>query len=227
MKPNTVVLSVCVLSLLANAILLANLWRQSIVVSVPDGDSLQLADGRRIRLLSIDAPEKGRCMAESARQTLSFLTLGKHIRLKNTVTDDYGRQLAIVIVEDIPTWFSYLSHRIRHLPLNPDPLVNRALLTQGLATYTSSVPDTYKTTLKQAYDAAKAAKVGIWSETCRSTTHAPCSVKGNSRAGKKTYLTPECGNYEQTIVDEAFGDQWFCSETEALQNGFSKSKTCQ
>ncbi|MCL4360017.1 hypothetical protein M1555_02055 [Patescibacteria group bacterium] len=39
-------------------------WNRGAVVAVSDGDSPDLADGRRVRLLGLDAPERGRCMAE-------------------------------------------------------------------------------------------------------------------------------------------------------------------
>jgi endonuclease YncB( thermonuclease family) len=45
--------------------------------------------------MSIDALESGRCMADEAREKLRNLVLRKHVMLKDTVTDDYGRVLAI------------------------------------------------------------------------------------------------------------------------------------
>ncbi|OGK18214.1 hypothetical protein A2866_06525 [Candidatus Roizmanbacteria bacterium RIFCSPHIGHO2_01_FULL_39_8] len=68
------------------------------VVRVVDGDSFDLKDGRRILLLGIDAPEKGRCMFEVGRERLEEIVLDKTVRLENTVIDDYGRILANVFV---------------------------------------------------------------------------------------------------------------------------------
>src|SRR3990167_10534897 len=106
-RPFWIALAIAIL-LAGNVYFFIDLWQRNIVVSVPDGDSLQLKDGRRIRLLGIDAPEKGRCMADEARAKLAELTKGRHVRLKNVVTDDYGRQLATVIIEDWPAWIGYM-----------------------------------------------------------------------------------------------------------------------
>ncbi len=208
------------ISFVGNIAFMVKDWSRQVVVSVPDGDSLQLADGRRIRLLGIDAPEKGRCMADEAREKLSSLALGKHMRLKHTVTDDYGRTLANVIVQDLSTWISYMRGET-------DPLVSRVLLRNGLARF-ESVNTPYKSTLEQASTFAKGNKLGIYSESCRKTV-APegCRIKGNIREGKPVYYLPNCKYYDQVIVDEAFGDQWFCSAADAQKTGFAFAPSCK
>lgn len=215
-----------VLSLALNVIFVRQQYEQTRVVAVPDGDSLQLSDGRRVRLLGIDAPERGRCLAQEARNELSRLAMGKHVRLKDIVTDDYGRVLSIIIVEDLPTWFSYMRSRILGLPLNPDPLVNRGMLAAGLARNTFSASNDYKATLKQAYDEARTKKIGIFSSLCR-TSSTDCLIKGNVRDSQKTYHLQGCDNYSQVIVDEAFGDYWFCTESEAVSAGFTRASGCR
>lgn len=197
-----------ILALLGNILFAVNNWQRSTVVSVPDGDSLQLADGRRVRLLGIDAPEKGRCMAGEARQKLLELAQGKHVQLKNIVTDSYGRMLATVIIGDLP--------------------LQRTLLAAGLVRNRSSVGNPYNQVLKDAAEAAKAAKLGIWSDTCRGQTPVSedCTIKGNTRAGEEYYYLPSCSQYEQVLVDRAFGDSWFCSEQEAKKAGFIFAPSC-
>jgi endonuclease YncB( thermonuclease family) len=213
-------------SLCLNIFFFYQQYERTRVIAVPDGDSIQLADGRRVRLLGIDAPERGRCLADEAREKLRSLALGKHVRLKDTVTDDYGRVLAIVIVEDFPTWISYLTDRAQGRALKLDPLVNRAMLAAGLARNTFTAEKDYAPTLKQAYDEAKSAKRGIFSSMCRTEAAGECTIKGNVRDGKKTYHLPGCDNYTQVIVDEAFGDHWFCTEEEALSAGFTRASGC-
>ena len=188
-------------SLSLNLFFLFSNWRRGVVVSVPDGDSLQLADGRRIRLLGIDAPEKGRCLADKARELLSYLAKSKHVRLRDIVTDDYGRTLANVFVGRI--W------------------VNNDMVRNGLARSESDK-------LSDAANVAKNTKLGIYSETCRKTI-APdgCAIKGNIREGKPVYYLPACKYYNQVIVDEAFGDAWFCSELDAKEAGFSAATSCR
>jgi endonuclease YncB( thermonuclease family) len=177
------------------------------VSSVPDGDSVQLADGRRVRLLSIDAPERGRCMADEAREKLRSFVLRKIITLEDTVTDDYGRILANVSIGNI--------------------LVNHALVEEGLAKY-SHVRSSRSEALKAASDLARQEKRGIYSDACRTRAPSPdCLIKGNTRAGEKVYHLPTCDHYDLVIIDEAFGDQWFCTETEAQNAGFTRAAGCK
>lgn len=199
---------VVTISVVLNILFIRQEYMRTRVVSVPDGDSIQLADGRRVRLLGIDAPERGRCLAEEAREKLRSLVLSKHVRLKDIVTDDYGRVLAIVIVG----W---------------NTLVNRDMLSAGLARDTYSAPKDYAPTLKQAYEEAKSAKRGIFSSVCRTEPTGDCLIKGNVRDSQKTYHLPRCDNYAQVIVDEAFGDHWFCTEAEAQVAGFVRASGCR
>jgi len=202
----------------------------AVVKRVVDGDSLELRDGRRIRLLGVNAPEKGNCMHEEAKMRLAYLTEGYHVQLKDSVTDGYGRTLANVIVDEpFDRWMNYLYARFisRDPTYIPTAFVNRVLVEEGLAEYTS-VPSQYSTVLKASFARAKSEKRGIYSPLCLQTepVYPGCTIKGNSRNGKKTYFFPECGNYDQVDINTAFGDQWFCSVSEAESAGFSCSKTC-
>lgn len=74
-----------------------------IVASVTDGDTLRLADNRRVRLVQIDAPERsdGECYAEQASLELERLApVGTDVRLRVDrsldVKDENGRFLAYV-----------------------------------------------------------------------------------------------------------------------------------
>jgi len=187
-----------IVSLFLNFLFLYQFYQRTVVISVPDGDSLQLFDGRRVRLLGIDAPEKDRCMADEARITLQSAAKGKHVTLKDTITDDYGRQLAHV--------FTFTTN------------LNEYMVSRGLARSSHGFTAIQNT--------AKMQKLGIWSETCRKTSNPDCTIKGNNRSGKKTYLLPDCSNYDQTIIDESYGDQWFCTEKEAIAGGFTKASGC-
>ena len=71
------------------------------VVSVHDGDTITVYDGRkqtRIRLDGIDCPENGTDFSEQAKQFTSNLVFGKQVRIKSKETDRYGRLVARVIV---------------------------------------------------------------------------------------------------------------------------------
>jgi micrococcal nuclease len=81
---------------------------ESVVVSVYDGDTIKLSDGRKIRYIGLDAPETGgyrpaEYYGEEAKTLNSSLVLGKHVTIVTDVesTDAYGRTLAYVFVDDL------------------------------------------------------------------------------------------------------------------------------
>jgi endonuclease YncB( thermonuclease family) len=74
-----------------------------LVASVTDGDTIRLADNRRIRLVQIDAPElpEGECYAEEATSELERLApIGTEVTLHTDrrlgMKDEHGRFLAYV-----------------------------------------------------------------------------------------------------------------------------------
>jgi endonuclease YncB( thermonuclease family) len=226
-----VLLSFSVLSFLLNLILLHALYSGSKVVSVYDGDSFELADGRRVRLLGVDAPEKGRCGYEEAKKELNALVFGKSVRLKNNIVDDYGRIVANVIMEDPVSWTKYItwwfSRKIGIERPIFDTMVNRNLVSRGLVK-NLSVASPYKSSIDQASTDAKARGLGIYSAQCRSALpRSNCTIKGNLQPEGKVYFKPTCPYYTQVVVDESFGDVWLCSESQALSLGFTLSKKCR
>ena len=74
------------------------------VTSVIDGDTVQvrLSTGRseRVRLVGIDAPERGACWSAQATAAASRLAAGRPVTLRGDATQDtrdrYGRLLAYV-----------------------------------------------------------------------------------------------------------------------------------
>ncbi len=55
-----------------------------------------------------------------------------------------------------------------------------------------------------------------------------CLIKGNINynTGEKIYHLPECEYYDATIIDERYGERWFCAEREAINAGWRKAYTC-
>jgi endonuclease YncB( thermonuclease family) len=77
--------------------------RTKAVAEVYDGDTIKLADGGRVRLVQIDAPElrQGECHATESREVLrALLPPGTRVRIELDPSldgvDRYGRQLAYV-----------------------------------------------------------------------------------------------------------------------------------
>tara|TARA_Y100000034_G_scaffold91974_1_gene111055 strand:+ start:269 stop:862 length:594 start_codon:yes stop_codon:yes gene_type:complete len=118
-----------------------------VVTNVVDGDTIDLANGDRVRLSGIDTPESGECYKDEVKDKLEELVLDKEIYLEkdNTNRGKYDRLLRYVYVDDI--------------------LVNFYLVGEGYA----KVYDKYKDETKR-YDELKefeklaiSKKMGVWS----------------------------------------------------------------
>jgi micrococcal nuclease len=96
-------LAVAALALGAFALLTRDSSAEGAVVAyVIDGDTIQLVDGRRVRLVQIDTPEKGtECYGDEASAlTRRLLPQGTRVRIEQDPAldqaDRYGRRLAYV-----------------------------------------------------------------------------------------------------------------------------------
>jgi len=96
----------------------------SLVERIIDGDTLALANGEKVRLVGINAPEKNEPCWEEAKKRLEELVLGKSVLLKRDVSDrdKYGRLVRMVYSEG--------------------KLVNLILVEEGLALSFEFEPDT-------------------------------------------------------------------------------------
>ena len=52
-----------------------------------------------------------------------------------------------------------------------------------------------------------------------------CSIKGNISisSGKKLYHLPGMEDYKSTNIEAVHGEKWFCTEAEAMSNGWVKA----
>jgi endonuclease YncB( thermonuclease family) len=119
------------------------------VVGVVDGDTLDVlgADGtERLRLVGINAPEDGECLAADATRRLRRLVGAGPVVLARDVSerDQYGRLLRHVLVDGRS--------------------VGEQLVAEGLALSRAYPPDTtHQAALDAAQARAEAAGVGLWS----------------------------------------------------------------
>jgi endonuclease YncB( thermonuclease family) len=119
------------------------------LIEVIDGDTLRVqVDGReeRVRLIGINAPEKGECLADVATRRLRALTAGGDLRLERDVSDrdGFGRLLRYATGGSVD--------------------VNRTLVREGLAFAHAYPPDVAHTAaLVTAQEQAQRAKRGLWS----------------------------------------------------------------
>ncbi|HSG39142.1 MAG TPA: hypothetical protein VLE27_05855 [Thermoanaerobaculia bacterium] len=53
-----------------------------------------------------------------------------------------------------------------------------------------------------------------------------CYIKGNTaqRGGERIYHVPGQQNYDDTVIEPWKGERWFCTEDEAVDNGWRKAK---
>ncbi|KPK41568.1 MAG: hypothetical protein AMJ78_05160 [Omnitrophica WOR_2 bacterium SM23_29] len=118
---------------------------EALVIRVIDGDTIVLEDGRRVRYIGIDTPEKRDPYYFEAKEVNKRLVEGKKVRLEYDVgkKDKFGRTLAYVYVGDI--------------------FVNTELVKNGYAVIYTVPPNVKyaENFLKHQQDARKA-KRGLW-----------------------------------------------------------------
>ena len=115
------------------------------VVGVTDGDTLTLLVDEtqyKIRLASIDAPERGQPFGSKAKTALSDMVFGKVVSVRVTDTDKYGRTVGTIIVGTVD--------------------VNAALIRQGFAWHYVKYSDSEELAALEL--AAREAKAGLWAD---------------------------------------------------------------
>lgn len=119
-------------------------YKEPVSVSrVVDGDTLELEDGRHVRLLGINTPEVNEFFYKEATEYLKQLLADKQISLEKAGKDKYGRTLGYVYADKT--------------------LVNLEMVKTGLShKYILPADDKFYGDFKAAEDDAKAKQLGIW-----------------------------------------------------------------
>ncbi len=216
---------------------------KAVVKRVIDGDTVELADGRKLRYIGIDAPETvdpnrlAGCYGKEASDKNKELVLGREVELEKDVseTDKFGRLL-------------------RYVYVSQDEMVNERLVKDGFAFASTYQPDIkYQDKLRADEADARINKRGLWGSCPVKNEHilpsslkgepvsvpvlgtsdtasqkaSGCNIKGNiSITGEKIYHLPGCGSYKKTVVNETSGERWFCSEDEAQKMGWKRAGNC-
>lgn len=118
---------------------------EALVSCVIDGDTIELADGRRVRYLGIDTPELGEPYSNQALAKNRHLVEGKVVELQigKRDQDEYGRLLRYVYVDGV--------------------FVNAELVAQGYAkAYIFDPDERFSQVLVQLEQYAKMRKCGLW-----------------------------------------------------------------
>lgn len=192
------------------------------VVSVTDGDTVRVRyQGRStpVRLIGLNAPETRprQCYGTQATSRMKQLTKGGAVWIKADRTqgnrDKYGRLL-------------------RHLYSPGGRSLALIQVQEGFAReYTYNRAYSGQSTHRRAQATAKAKKRGLW-RSCTTPTTQPkpkttssCTIKGNiSSSGQRIYHVRGQRFYTVTKIDVRKGERWFCSETQARNAGWRKSK---
>ena len=142
---------------------------QALVTRVIDGDTLELANRERVRLLGMDTPERGQFLYQEAKVWLKGRIEGHQVILERNGEDrdKYGRLLRYV-------WFE-------------GRLLNLELVKLGLASvYMMGPEDRYYEDFIRAETAAREAGLGIWQYTpslfCIGIHHFRYNAPGNDNA---------------------------------------------
>jgi len=201
------------------------------VKRVVDGDTILMVNGDRVRLIGVDAPDRGECYYDETLVAVKELVEGKEIRLEKDVsgTDRYGRLLRYVM---IPSGNKY----------EDDLNLSNVLVEQGLVEAVNSAPDLrYRRTMISLQQEAVREDVGIWKNCPDKKEKASsqwqvnvepasedCVIKGNisQHGAGMVYMIPGCDNYNTTKIDPSRGEKYFCTETEAEKAGFRKAQNC-
>jgi len=125
------------------------------IVSVIDGDTIITQSGEKVRLLGINAPEKGQFYYEEAKEALEKMVKNKTVELEIDAKDKdaYGRSLRYVFVDN--------------------RFVNLEMVKNGYAhTYITYPNIRYRDLLKEAQNFAKEKNLGIW----RHSVYSGCVV---------------------------------------------------
>jgi len=138
--------------------------RELIDVSrVIDGDTIELTDGRRVRLLGVNAPENNENFYKESAEYLEKLIAGKQIGLEAFGKDKYGRTLGYLYLDNM--------------------LINLELVKNGFAhVYFLSPDEKFYLEFKKSEKDAKDKNFGIWksaTNNCISIINFRSNAQGN------------------------------------------------
>lgn len=192
-------------------------------VQVIDGDTIDVGD-IRVRIHGIDAPEMDQtcdyqrggvwaCGAFVAQEAARRYQ-GQQARCEEIDRDRYGRIVAkcfvggtdigAALVED---GFAYA---YRRYSMDYD-LAEKAAAVRGVGLWSGGMQDPAAFRAQQRPTPTAAPSGG-------------CIIKGNISSSGRIYHMPHNENYEDTRINEARGERWFCSEEEARNAGWRAAR---
>ncbi len=124
--------------------IILNEQRQITVTKIIDGDTIVIGGGERVRLLGIDAPEKGDFFYKESKQRLEQLIEKRNVILgkEGDNKDKYGRLLRYAFADDIN--------------------INLKMVEEGYAICYFYEKSIYQETCRKLEEKAQNEKIGIW-----------------------------------------------------------------
>ncbi len=175
-----------------------------VVTRVRDGDTMELAGGDQVRLLSIDTPEAGEPLYEEACRFLRELTEGRSVRIEfaGRRRDKYGRLLGYVYLDSMFVNKAIVQNGLGYVYLFKDTELDR--------------PETGQ--LLQAQRVALDLERGLWGiERVAEDYYI-------SRAGSFRFHRPGCRHARGWSSDQC---RRFADRGQALYEGLSPCRTCK
>ncbi len=222
------------------------------VVAVVDGDTIKVdyhGKTTSVRLIGVNTPETVdprkdvECFGEEASQFLRSLLEGKAVRLEPDISqsdrDKYDRLLRYIYLdgEDVSLTIiqnGYGYEYTYNVPYQKQARYRaaqteaengkRGLWADGVCTKSEPVATKPQTPENEPANTSKPQNTApVVTAPATSTQH--CKIKGNiSSSGEKIYHMPGQQFYDKTVVDTSKGERWFCTEQEAVNAGWRKSK---
>jgi endonuclease YncB( thermonuclease family) len=178
------------------------------VVGVPDGRSLELDDGREVRLAGIEVPpapnpgdagDSGHRAAAAAKAALESLVLGRTVELRQRqlVTDRYGRVLAFVSIPSIPE--------------GAEPSVAHAMIGLGFARVGAGLEEPACTAeLLSRERVARTQRLGLWGEAEYAIMSADNGAELLGQEGRFAVVEGKVASVRESggVIYMNFGRRW-------------------
>ena len=182
---------------------------KGVCVKVVDGDTIYLDNGKKIRFVGVNTPEKGVTGAMTSKSFVEKLCLGKTVGIdvdNAKRSDKYSRTLGVVIVDG--------------------KNVNEMLLKEGLAEVMYIPPSefnpyTWANNSTHTADSYTSYSNTVSKDTSSSSSSNSGSYIGNSNTGKFHETTCKWG---QKI--SSYNKVTFNSRSDAINQGYQPCKVC-